>query len=499
MNALEGHDEVLRSILHDLRDLLSRIDHDIPLLQLAIAASGESLATSLPPSVSPSRLLQASTLLIVGDTQYANATSAIQIGPSFTLSVYMLFLGHAATRLETTTITKGDNNSPPAPLARPSPEEEDRPYGFGEHDRKPIWQEVIHKSRVRLCRTPIHYVFNPEEGYVPCAEHRTSTRNDPSPHFLTEDFLYHLEIIEDLDDERVHDSALNGPYDTVASAGRRVSIPVHHLSKIFYTDTGRILNVGNGLEGETSPVLLLKRDTDPDMPPRMVERFEAYASQREDELLKTSPITSQSSNVQTAGTGVDDPEGNRVYAKSYMPVDLARTSWGLPAHLDPEWIAFEVFEEDDSASSDPDEDSDSDQQIQPTSRKGKPPLDPEVIGQIQRLSAMSLSHGLPQETVTRPSSSEGVGDQQVSNQESIVARSPFGAITSSLSLLEMLIRLSGLQEFQQACHLSIPDHILTFFLEETSTTGLVGKERWDARDGAKRSLGFDPYTDSPGR
>ncbi|CAI4215459.1 unnamed protein product [Parascedosporium putredinis] len=30
VNALEGHEEVLRSILHDLRDLLSRIDHDIP-------------------------------------------------------------------------------------------------------------------------------------------------------------------------------------------------------------------------------------------------------------------------------------------------------------------------------------------------------------------------------------------------------------------------------------------------------------------------------------
>lgn len=42
-------------------------------------------------------------------------------------------------------------------------------------------------------------------------------------------------------------------------AGIREVVPIHELSKIFYADTGKILNIGN--EGETnSPVLLLKRD-----------------------------------------------------------------------------------------------------------------------------------------------------------------------------------------------------------------------------------------------
>jgi len=89
---------------------------------------------------------------------------------------------------------------------------------------------------------------------------------------------------------------------------------------------------------------------------------------------------------------------------------------------------------------------------------------------------------------------EGEPGQRDAN---FMARSPFGAVTSSLSLMEMLIRLTSLQEFQQAAHLSIPDHILTFFLEETSTTGLQGEARWKARNEAKRRVGFDPYTDTP--
>lgn len=80
----------LMLIVKDMRDLLRRIDQDIPALQLAISTSGVSLSASIPSGVSPSRLLQANTFLIFGDTQFAsNPTRAVQIGPSFSLSLYM--------------------------------------------------------------------------------------------------------------------------------------------------------------------------------------------------------------------------------------------------------------------------------------------------------------------------------------------------------------------------------------------------------------------------
>lgn len=161
------HEEELKTIITDLRNLLSRIDREIPGLQLAISGSKESLDTSLPPSVSPSRLLQASTFLIIGDTQYAGATSPIQIGPSFTLSLYMLFLGHASASqpgprgYSAAEVAHNDTlDTPRTPCSSGDGGGEEQPYGLAEGERKPLWQEVMHKARVRLCRTPIEYVFD---------------------------------------------------------------------------------------------------------------------------------------------------------------------------------------------------------------------------------------------------------------------------------------------------------------------------------------------------
>jgi len=84
------------------------------------------------------------------------------------------------------------------------------------------------------------------------------------------EFAYHLEIIEDLNDDRVHsfedNEAQPEPYDGVELAGIREELPIFQISKIFYADTGKILNIGS--QGETnSPVLLLKRDNNA-LPPR---------------------------------------------------------------------------------------------------------------------------------------------------------------------------------------------------------------------------------------
>ena len=68
---------------------------------------------------------------------------------------------------------------------------------------------------------------------------------------------------------------------------------------------------------------------------------------------------------------------------------------------------------------------------------------------------------------------------------------------TEFSLLEMLIRLTSLQQSQQTSHLAIPDYILSFFLEETSTTGFKGEQRWRVRGETKKRVGFDPYTDTP--
>ncbi|TFB06666.1 Ran-specific GTPase-activating protein 30 [Trichoderma ghanense] len=496
-NTAASH-EALQKVIQDLKNLLAEIDRDIPLLQLAISASGESLSTSLPAGISPSRLLQASTLLIVGDTQFAqDPRKSVQIGPSFTLSIYMLFLGHASVSSAPYDPKMqpgaGSNHHQALSESADAKARVQRPaYGLGEHDRKPLWQEAIHKARVRLCRS----ACTPAIEGSPFDGNNCSNVGPDGP----VRYAYHLEVVEDLDDGRAHEGDVSSqPFNGVSKAGIRELIPIHQLSKIFYTDTGRILNMGDGTEGENNPVLLLKRDINA---PR--QRRPEYDTFGEMDGAGSGQTREETNEYQQAD--VD----RQLFGESNGPENLKDScATALPKHLDPEWIAFEVFEEDDeqsdaSSNADPDTES-SDETGESEKSPAKSPsrpraaMDSSLVSQIKNLSVQPSSHSClaPSESdskLDRPS--QDLTKDSARDAQDFVSRSPFGAITTSLSLIEMLIRLAGLQEFQQASHLSIPDHILAFFLEETSTTGLTGEAMWKARSETKRHVGFDPYTDT---
>jgi hypothetical protein len=485
----------LRSIISEIKALLERIDRDAPFIQLAITSSGESLSTSIPSGISPSRFLQASALVILGDTQFAqDPTRPVQIGPSFTLSLYMLFQGHCEV-----------NSVNSQPGHRPANSIDNSPLGFGDGERRPIWKEVLHKCRLRLCRTPLDWEFDHEYGYRPIlptgqigsGANRTASFLGP-----LNEFAYYLEIVEDLDDGRVHDDeAITAPpYEDLLNAGIRESIPIYQISKIFYADTGRILNIGNSNDFENNPVLLLKRDMNAPSPVNLFD--DDLEVDEEDSVELASSESSLADQVvldRQLLAESSPPEGNTPL------IEVARHSWRLKlsSDLDPEWMALEVFMDDDQDSSSEDEEDsnqvkisgeeDDNLVVSKSRKKQRPSLDSKLISQIRNISIRS-SPGPGSQNNTRPPSSEKSNDE-LASPEVFVARGPFGNIASSLSLLEMLIRLTSLQQYQQAAHLSIPDHILNFFLEETSSTGLRGDERWKVRSETKRRVGFDPYTD----
>lgn len=499
----------LRRIISEIKELLDRIDREIPLLHMAITASGENLTSSLSPGISPSRLMQASAFLFFGDTVYANdPRRPVQIGPAFTLSLYMLFLGHADHQPSSASQPRehdGSLGSPDSRQESPEAESSVKPYGVEDGARKPLWKEVIHKARVRLCRVPGNCVFDGSHGYQPRKEGDTS-----GPGGL-EQYAYHIEIIEDLDDGRVHEDEdqKTSPYDSIARAGLRESIPVHQISKVFYADTGRILNIGDPTEGEHNPVLLLKRDVDAKSPMEM-RRQKATGGNGvvsedrvpSDDEQREIDWQLQQEYLETRDVGITD-----------VPSTANGTdSWGLPRHLDPEWIALEVFEEDE-ISEDEGDDEDHDHRELAASKQGRNEAEQEVGGDtteerpaggraspVQNSVDAMLTPGI-RDMSFQPSAIETASKVRspayLSHSRDGVARSPFGAVTTSLSLLEMLIRLTSLQEFEQASHLTIHDHVLNFFLEETSTTGLRGEDRWKARNEAKRRVGFDPFSDSP--
>ncbi|KAL4788339.1 RanGTP-binding protein-domain-containing protein [Aspergillus varians] len=422
--------ELIKLIIKDIKMLLIRIEDAVPLMNLAITTSGAKLSTNLPATISPSRLLQASTFLTAGDTQYSLSPSqAVQIGPTFTLSMYMLFASHL----------------------RPHDEES---------IRETTWKEVMHKARLKLRRVPMNMAILPGN--------HTGPRQLPTDGRIDE-FAYQILVVEDLDDGRVHTFDENEPqphsYEEIDAAGIRDIIPIHQISKIFYADTGKILNIST--EGETNnPVLLLKRDTNAIPPRRMVERDMAgsndlYGPELDevDELQAQLDAQLLESNTQSS---------NPSFHESSVPEE-----WRLPKDLDPEWIAFEVYNEDDTS------DTESDVET---------PKSPD----IDRMAQLSIN---PDSKLPRPASPQAGKSQSTTT----VSNPLFNNIRTSLSLLETLLRLMSLQQFQQQSHLSISDELLNFFLEESSTTGAGGDEqnRQRLRTEARRRVGWDPYDESP--
>lgn len=463
---------VLSGIISDIKALLSQIEDAVPLINLAITTSGVNLSTALPATVSPSRLLQASTFLSAGDSAYAmNSSLPTQIGPVFMLSLYMLFEGHANR-------------------AR-----------YQEGIRDTTWQEVVHKARVKLLRVPLSRVSD-----LPGVEGdqlRTSTQGhdnaesgDFFPKYVPSDgkaheFAYQLLIIEDLDDDRFHnEDEQSGPFDDVLKAGIREVIPIHQVSKIFYADTGKILNIG--ADGEpNNPVLLLKRDVNAVPPRRMVDRD--ILTDDDDELPQNG--------------AADDHEGDESVAQLHRESSMSSSTikekkdkWRFPAGLDPEWLAFEVFtEQPDYDNDDYDEDAaEADEAPTTPDRSTRAAsLDP-VAAAFSRMHLRSLTPGTPNTPKTGHNSIASPPRVEVPLNVSTVSSS-IPALRSSLSLLELLVRLTALQQFQQSSHLAISDELLNFFLSESSSTGAGtdGERRKMMRASARQKVGFDPYAESP--
>ncbi|PBP23213.1 RanGTP-binding protein [Diplocarpon rosae] len=467
------HDAEIRLIVKDIQSLLTRIEDAVPLINLAITTSGSSLSTTLPASVSPSRLLQASTFLTAGDTQYSmNPVGSVQVGPAFTLSLYMLFAGHSNR------VHNSDDM------------------------RDTTWKEVIHKAKVKLMRIPLQSIGQGDSRAVvlDSVEHDGTGNPMLTGEGRQNEYAYHLEIIEDLEDDRFHsfedDEPQPGPYGDIRLAGVREFLPIYQISKIFYADTGKILNIGT--EGETnSPVLLLKRDVHALPPRRMMEEVEKGNEWYEEPAAEAEELASDTSGTE-AGDSQDDID-QQLRRESTMPIpedvppqeaSVGDRAWRLPADLDPEWLAFEVYAEPEDSSSEDGLDGNDDSAY--ISHRPSSP-DQALAAGLSHLDLGPKSSPPPSPVRQLASSSS---PPKFSTREH---SSPLGPIRSSLSLLEMLIRLTALQQFQQASHLSIPDELLTFFLEESSTTGAGGdgEERRRTRREARQKVGFDPYDESP--
>lgn len=211
-------------------------------------------------------------------------------------------------------------------------------------------------------------------------------------------------------------------------------------------------------------MLLVKRDLRATPPRKLLDRasrYEYYAEDDEEDGERSSP---------------GDKEADHAEQCSYDQ------DWDLPKHLDPEWFAFEVWAEaptDDQSVDDPDEselDTDKDSREQYTSEVVQDPLgrnfgDLSLSSQVNTGNLTLHSNSLPQATVI---------------------------MQSSLSLLQCLLRLASLQNYQQASHLTVHDELLNLFLSDANSWLGSRESREREREDAKRRIGFDPFDSPPG-
>jgi hypothetical protein len=453
----EQSEQQMRLIILEIKALLDRIEDAVPLINLAITTSGVNLSTKLSGTISPSRLLQASTFLTATDSSYTKSPGRReQVGPTYVLSMYMLFAGHASR-----------------------PEDES---GV----RAATWKEVIHKARVKLVRLPLDQLYDlpGEDSGAAQASFREST--------TSAEFAYQLLIVEDLDDDRVHtfepEDPQPGRFDDVANAGIREVVPIHEISKVFYADTGKILNIGS--DGETNnPVLLLKRDLNADPPRRMlqrsrsVDRFHFTDGESSDEEYSEIDI----------GFKCETSPGTNGSGGHNISSDITRQYWRLPQDLDPEWLAFEVYTEESDSD---DDDFGTPETTHLSAGTGSSPYsspEPQMFSALSKLSLKSNT-ATPSPTHGSLQPHHGTSGMQLSPKKRATP-----AIKTSLSLLEMLMKLAALQQFRQESHLAIEDELLNFFLEDSATAGAGADKikRRRMRHDAVQRVGFDPYDESP--
>ncbi len=353
-------------------------------------------------------MLQASAFLMIADSHFtAEPRTKVQVGPDFIVSVYMIFKGYSYELSE-----KSANHRKSQKLDFDS-------------IRKPMWQEVLHKARLRVYRRP-------------CRQTKIQQNRLLSP----SEYSYYLEIKEDRDDGRLHDDSKSS-----AESSESDLIPITEITKLLYTNSAAILNIKDDSEACSTPILLLKREPDftdtGNAAPNLDTSDEETQHRIDCQILsECNGITYQSQIVDSTTSPPYEPR--------------------IPSYLDPEWIALEMYTADAPDESQGDKSNAestlecSDESEQGTDR------DTASEGVANQLSSLSLEWNSSQRSEDTP-----LLQETATSISQDVPNNLFSMVTTSLSLLELVIRLAVLQETQQKSHLSIPDHVLTSFLNGT--------------------------------
>eukprot|EP00842_Homolaphlyctis_polyrhiza_P004919 jgi/Hompol1/5428/HPOL_004505-RA len=315
--------------------------------------------------------------------------------------------------------------------------------------------------------------------------------------FHKEQGLYTLCVDQDLNDERFHDDrdVLKIPIDPELGirVGDRVRVQVRDISRLFYTNSGRLLNI----EDARMPVLVLRVD-------------ERERDDSDPSVNAADPANPFSDAPKTPVNRSADPSKRVV-----------------------RWIALELYDDSRSDSDDDDDDHDAgddsaselqttDAQTEPESLDSGPDADTESktesnaetttalesltskVGNLQltpkrdplRLKSDQSTPITPLQWYT-PGYFQSPGPSPASThhqQQRQVHPHPSSTLTTqqplyTLCILEFMLRLASLEQLEGISHLHIPDEKVCFFL--LNEAGTAGKAHSNLASSSASKLEYD--------
>ncbi|KAK9355941.1 RanGTP-binding protein-domain-containing protein [Lipomyces doorenjongii] len=392
--------------------LLSRIEDSIPLISLALTTSGANLQASLPDTVSPSRLLQASAFLLAADSAFdSRPFERHKVGPTFTLKLYTVFYGTARNPHIT---TSGDIT----------------------------WKEEYPKCYIEIFRVPIEREDGNGEGHK--YTHRFANRQT---------YAYELVVTEDLDDGRYHDEfdSENPPKPDANGAikGRSRTVPLSIITRLFFSASGRLLEIDDAI----SPVLVVKLNR------AFLQRspylmLDDYSSFDEDDFDIEVHSDTEENTDSILAAKVDSPANIEWLAFELWTDDAER----------------DMYEDDEDETGDIDERVEEAESLELAPNQGKPR--PSILSEstlAAALSRLTLSSA-DIEAIVAPRRQQAPLPISTSSQNHQQLQQQSAQSINSLSLLEYIIRLAALQTNDQASALNISDERIALYLRDENRT-----------------------------
>ncbi|KAJ8104106.1 RanGTP-binding protein-domain-containing protein [Lipomyces tetrasporus] len=400
-----------KSVEQYMLGLLSRIEDSIPLISLALTTSGANLSASLPDTVSPSRLLQASAFLLAADSAYASRPfERHQVGPRFTLKLYTVFYG---TARNPHTTTSGDIT----------------------------WKEEYPKCYIEIFRIPIRLEDNN-------GEQSKNTRRDATG----QTYSYELVVTEDLDDGRYHEEfdSKNPPKPDANGViqGRSRIIPLSIITRLFFSASGRLLEIDDAI----SPVLVVKLN-------------KAFLQQSSYFMFDDSSSSDEDEFAADWQSNVDETDGSILATRVDSPANIEWLAFELWA----DDVERAMYEDEEDENDNIDEEVDEAENLDSAGTNNEK-LRPSIISEATLASAFSrlaLSSADIEAMIAprrqQPSTATSTQSGQQLPQQSAQS-------LNSLSLLEYIIRLAALQTNDQASALNISDERIALYLRDENRT-----------------------------